>query len=178
MKKKLILFVLLMVSVNSELRSDYAFNYYSSYLQILSFHIGSDRNFQSSDSKTSLVLGGSIGLTYIFDWNYGFTWPIYGLRFKYLYFDRQNIHSLGAVGYLHNTYATFFSIAMGMGALLHSKENTKAIGGYAEAGIALWKTLPINVDVFYRINIYNHRAMRDYALGNFTHHLNVVFTFF
>ncbi|ANV98350.1 hypothetical protein BBW65_05835 [Helicobacter enhydrae] len=170
MKKKLILFVLLIVGIHSESRADYAFNYYSSYLQILSFHVGSDSNFRSSDSSNSLILGGSIGDIYVT--RHGP--PIYGWRLKYLYtFDKPRTQSFGLVNYLHLSYGvSSTALVLGTGVLWETQEQAR-IGGYAETGITIFKAEPINVDILYRINIYRFRNTPN----DISHHLNVVFTF-
>ncbi|ANV97491.1 hypothetical protein BBW65_01080 [Helicobacter enhydrae] len=175
MKKKLMLFVLLIVGIHSESRADpredYVINYYLSYLQMFSLHVGSDSNFRSSDSSNSLILGGSIGDIYVT--RHGP--PIYGWRLKYLYtFDKPRTQSFGLVNYLHLSHGiSAAALILGTGVLWETQEQAR-IGGYAETGITLWKIIPVNVDILYRINIYRFRNTSN----DISHHLNVVFTFF
>ncbi|ANV97492.1 hypothetical protein BBW65_05840 [Helicobacter enhydrae] len=174
MKKKLILFVLLIVGIHSESRADSndQFLIFSDNLQIYSFLVGSTTSFQDSNSNTSLVLGGSMGINYLIDFvNINEPLRRYGWRLKYLYtFDKPRTQSLGLVYYLHMSYGYLFpsALSLGVGVLWETQEKTRN-GIYAETGIALWKTIPVNVDILYRMNMYG----RDIS-----HHLNVVFTFF
>ncbi|ANV98352.1 hypothetical protein BBW65_05845 [Helicobacter enhydrae] len=183
MKKKLMLFVLLIVGIHSETRADYQFEYISNIIQLLSFHIGSDTSFQDSNSNTSLILGGSIGVNYMPPPIFGEIneltnrWgrPIYGWRLKYLYtFDKPRTQSFGLVNYLHLSHGiSAAALILGTGVLWETQEQAR-IGGYAETGITLWKIIPVNVDILYRINIYRFRNTSN----DISHHLNVVFTFF
>ncbi|ANV97490.1 hypothetical protein BBW65_01075 [Helicobacter enhydrae] len=178
--KKTILCLLLMFFISRAENRPYLMMFTSNFLQLASFHIGTDTSLQTSDSKTSLVLGGSIGWNYILDWNRApATSNIFGLRLKYLYsFDLLQTQSMGGIFYWHTPIfdENFFpfAFALGGGILFDTKDKFQTIGGYAETGITLWKIIPINVDILYRINIYRFRNTSN----DISHHLNVVFTFF
>lgn len=181
--KKTILCCLLVFCISKAESRPYESMLESTLMQLVSFHIGSNRNLQTPHSKTSLILGASIGWNYYFIWRGGPPSNIFGLRLKYLYTsDRLQTQSIGGVFYWH--IPTFdedwfaLALTLGGGTLFNTKDEFQSIGKYAEVGFALWKTLPINVDILYRINIYIPSAMRDYPIGHFTHNLSFVFTFF
>lgn len=181
--KKIILCCLLVFCISRSESRPYLFMWVSSLTQLISFHIGSNTNLQTPHSKDSRILGASIGWNYYFIWSGGPPSNVFGLRLKYLYTsDRLQTQSIGGVFYWHiPTFdETWFALALALGGgkLFNTQDEFKTIGEYAEVGFALWKTLPINVDILYRINIYNSSAMRDYPVGHFIHNLSLVFTFF
>lgn len=144
-----------------------------SVLQMASFHIGGDFPIAHLNSgalgadkkKYGLILGGSVG------WNY---FEIeddeldFGLRIKYNYTKTDyTTHSVGVISYIHPyTYPIMrgshfiqpLSFLLGAG-----YSNSKAPqghsfdGGYIEAGIALFKYFPLNLDIIYRASLYGKK---------------------
>ena len=141
-----------------------------SILQMVSFHAGGDflisrlnSGALGADNKRfALNLGGSVG------WNY---FEIedeeidYGLRLKYNYTKSDyKTHSIGVVGYMHpytypivrNTrFIQPLSFLVGAGySYSQTPHGHNFSGGYVEAGIALFKYFPLNLDIVYRASLY------------------------
>lgn len=160
-----------------------------SILQMASFHIGGDFLISRLNSgalgadnkKFAMSLGGSVG------WNY---FEIddeeidYGLRIKYLYTKSDyKTHSVGVIGYLHPyTYPITrknqsliqpLSFLLGGGySYAQTPHGHSFSGGYVEAGFALFKYFPLNLDIIYRAGFYGKKS----GIGNqMTHSVSLMF---
>ena len=160
-----------------------------SILQMATFHIGGDFLISRLNSgalgadnkKFALSLGGSVG------WNY---FEIedeeidYGLRLKYLYTKSDyKTHSVGVIGYLHpytypitrrnQSFIQPLSFLAGGGYITSKSPNGTSIdGGYVEAGFALFKYFPLNLDIIYRASFYGKKS----GIGNqMTHSVSLMF---
>ncbi len=198
MKKILVLVVCLFIGADSlfarpPTRPSEKMKFLSgSILQMATFHIGGDflisrlsgmpsQNIAADNKKFVMSLGGSV------DWNY---FEIedeeidYGLRLKYLYTKSDyKTHSVGVVGYMHPyTYPIVrnsrliqpLSFLVGGGYTISKAPNgTSFNGGYVEAGIALFKYFPLNLDIIYRASFYGKKS----GIGNqLTHSVSLMFS--
>ena len=168
---------------DSENRWDKTSLFFSgSILQFVSVDLGLKNQINANNTEVNFIGGIGVGLTYI---------PIHkhlavGTRIRYLYHsDGRNIdtHSLGLLAYLHPfpyiPYKLGFnpiSLVFGAGWILCKKELEYANGVYIEAGIALFKFFPVNMEVLYRASFYNQ--YNSFKINNITHSVNVVFSIF
>ncbi len=151
--------------------------FYGNILQMATFHIGANfltsrlsgapsQNIAADNKKVAMDLGVSVG------WNYFEAEDEeidLGLRLKYLYSKSDyKTHSVGLVGYLHPyTYPIMYnspiiqplSFLIGGGYTTSKAPNgTSFNGGYVEAGIALFKYFPLNLDIIYRASFYGKKS--------------------
>ncbi|MGX3012143.1 hypothetical protein ACWIUD_11435 [Helicobacter sp. 23-1044] len=147
--------------------------FYGNILQMATFHIGA--NFLTSrlnnalgadNKKVAMDLGVSVG------WNYFEAEDEeidMGLRLKYLYTKSDyKTHSVGLVAYLHPyTYPIMYNspIIQPLSFLLGggysnstSPHGANFNGGYVEAGVALFKYFPLNLDIIYRATFYGKKG--------------------
>ena len=147
--------------------------FYGNILQMATFHIGA--NFLTSrlnnalgvdNKKVAMDLGVSVG------WNYFEAEDEeidMGLRLKYLYTKSDyKTHSVGLMAYLHPyTYPIMYNspIIQPLSFLLGggysnstSPHGASFNGGYVEAGIALFKYFPLNLDIIYRATFYGKKG--------------------
>ena len=162
--------------------------FYGNILQMATLHIGADfltsrinNNLLGVDNKkVAMDLGVSVG------WNYFEAEDEeidFGLRLKYLYTKSDyKTHSVGLVGYLHPyTYPIIYnspviqplSFLVGGGYTTTKAPNGISLnGGYVEAGIALFKYFPLNLDIIYRASFYGKKS----GIGaNTTHSVSLMF---
>lgn len=148
--------------------------FYGNILQMATFHIGAkfltsrlDSGALGADNKkVAMDLGVSVG------WNYFEAEDEeidMGLRLKYLYTKSDyKTHSVGLVAYLHPyTYPIMynspiiqpFSFVLGGGYSNSTSPHGHSFnGGYVEAGIALFKYFPLNLDIIYRASFYGKKS--------------------
>ncbi|MGX2982156.1 hypothetical protein [Helicobacter sp. 23-1045] len=147
--------------------------FYGNILQMATFHIGA--NFLTSrlnnalgadNKKVAMDLGVSVG------WNYFEAEDEeidMGLRLKYLYTKSDyKTHSVGLVAYLHPyTYPIMYnspiiqplSFLLGGGYSNSTSPRGHSFnGGYVEAGVALFKYFPLNLDIIYRATFYGKKG--------------------
>lgn len=160
---------------------------YGSILQMASFHIGGNflvsrlnsGAFGADSKKFAMDLGGSFG------WNY---FEIdddeidFGLRLKYIYTKSDyKTHGVGFITYIHpHTYPILRNsrviqpLSFLAGAGYTNTKTPQGIsfnGGYVEAGIALFKYFPLNIDIIYRASLYGKNG----GLGNqITHSVSLM----
>lgn len=163
--------------------------FYGNILQMATLHIGA--NFLTSrinndllgvdNKKVAFDVGVSVG------WNYFEAEDEkidFGLRLKYLYTKSDyKTHSVGLLGYLHPyTYPIIYnspviqplSFLIGGGYTTSKAPYGASLnGGYVEAGIALFKYFPLNLDIIYRASFYGKKS----GVGNqMTHSVSLMFS--
>lgn len=163
--------------------------FYGNILQMATFHIGADflnnglnTTLGKDGKKVAMDIGVSVG------WNYFEAEDEeidFGLRLKYLYTKTSNkTHSVGLVLYLHPyTYPLTYnspiiqplSFLLGAGYTnAQTPYNTNFNGGYIEAGIALFKYFPLNLDIIYRASFYAKNSLSKQSQT--THSVSLLFS--
>lgn len=164
--------------------------FYGNILQMATFHIGANFlnnglesvGFGRDSKKVAMDIGVSVG------WNYFEAEDEeidVGLRLKYLYTKTSNkTHSVGLIMYLHPyTYPLTYNspiiqpLSFLIGAGYTNSQtpfNHSFNGGYIEAGIALFKYFPLNLDIIYRASFYAKNQITKQSQT--THSVSLLFS--
>lgn len=147
-------------------------------LQIISLHVGGNIDFNAPIVNGAVNIGVSAG------WNNFYFHRCCGVRAKYMY-EKNTIqkHSVGLIGYYYpisnneilNTFFSYgFGIAFGAGGIFAIKDDRQANGGYIETGVTLFKRIPLNIDILYRIGFYEKSPVFNNRKLPITHSLQFV----